>query len=328
MLNQTSWQITNVNPKSRRWCFTWNNYPENFRETLDDLYKKLEMMYICFEEEIAPSTGTPHIQGYFRCSKYVYKNTLTSFPLNWHIEVAQGNEEQNREYCSKDGKLEERGQYLGDLGKSVTGKLRKAQLEKKEYWDSFLQDIQQLPKEELEAKYPRECYMNAAKIEEWKLSHIKLINTWDGDLKDKNFWVWGPTGTGKSKWVHSQLTDTEYYCKSINKWWGGFVQGQHHIVNIEDFPRDGQYLAYYIKIWADRYSFIGEIKGKEMQICPGMFFLIITSNFSIEDCFADHEEDCKAIKRRFREIKVEDKNDIFLGMKLDRKIIGLGEDQI
>lgn len=52
----------------------------------------------------------------------------------------------------------------------------------------------------------------------------------------------------KSKWFHSQITDSKYYCKSINKWWGRFVQGQHHIVNIEDFPRDGQYLSYYIKI--------------------------------------------------------------------------------
>lgn len=70
------------------------------------------------------------------------------------------------------------------LEKSVTGKLHKPQLEKKEYWDNFLRDIEQLNNEDLETKYTRECYMNSAKIAQWKLSLMKLINAWDGDLKE------------------------------------------------------------------------------------------------------------------------------------------------
>ena len=75
-----------------------------------------------------------------------------------------------------------------------------------------------------------------------------------------------------------------------------------------------------LKDWGDRYPFKGEIKGAATDINPGTFFLIITANYSIDECF-EKEEDKKAIQRRFREVNIKDKNDIFLKTLLDKSIL-------
>jgi len=51
----------NPNAKARGWLFTWNNYPDTYRAALDEL----ECRYVCAGEEVAPTTGTPHLQGKF-----------------------------------------------------------------------------------------------------------------------------------------------------------------------------------------------------------------------------------------------------------------------
>lgn len=84
--------------KSRDWNFTWNNYPSNF---VDELLEKLDsstIRYIIMGRELAPETGTPHIQGFvmFRNPRAVGKNMRRSgkpharslrglFPtISWH----------------------------------------------------------------------------------------------------------------------------------------------------------------------------------------------------------------------------------------------------
>lgn len=47
--------------RCRSWCFTWNNYPAAYQPVLD----QLDVRYLCVGEEIAPGTGTPHLQGNF-----------------------------------------------------------------------------------------------------------------------------------------------------------------------------------------------------------------------------------------------------------------------
>lgn len=47
------------NRRSRGWCFTWNNYPPNYRLLLD----AINCRYIIAGQELAPNTGTPHLQG-------------------------------------------------------------------------------------------------------------------------------------------------------------------------------------------------------------------------------------------------------------------------
>ena len=67
-------------------------------------------------------------------------------------------------------------------------------------------------------------------------------------------------------------------------------------------------------------KFKGEVKGAAINIDPGTYIMIITANFSIEQCFTK-QQDIDAIKRRFKEVYIKDNNDIFLNTILDLSIL-------
>ena len=123
----------------------------------------------------------------------------------------------------------------------------------------------------------------------------------------KNIWIWGPPGTGKSTWARKQMEADKTMFKLQNKWWDGYNDTQTKLVIIEDFPIDNkEWLINILKIWSDRYQFNGEVKGGTIQVTPGKWILIVTSNHSIEEVFEKCQElDIEAIKRRFHEFKME-----------------------
>jgi len=83
--------------RARSWVFTENNpgaVPFEFSPET--------MVYLIYQLETAPTTGTPHFQGYL-----VWKNPQTRKKcrsLNERIRwaVAKGNAQQNTTYCSKE----------------------------------------------------------------------------------------------------------------------------------------------------------------------------------------------------------------------------------
>ncbi|KAK8854255.1 hypothetical protein M9Y10_016814 [Tritrichomonas musculus] len=92
---------------------------------------------------------------------------------------------------------------------------------------------------------------------------------WNGELPQKNIWIWSNNLT--SPW--------QIYHKNINKWWDGYQFDSDHLVLIEDWPVDKSMLGQQVKVWGDRYQFIGECKGSHLTIDPGRFFIVITSNY-------------------------------------------------
>lgn len=84
---------------AKRHVFTWNNYPENYM----DLFKvKFENCKWMCGEEIAPETGTPHLQGYIehvsKCrpiERYKLSNEI-------HWEAAKSCRATNIAYCMKE----------------------------------------------------------------------------------------------------------------------------------------------------------------------------------------------------------------------------------
>jgi len=88
-----------------------------------------------------------------------------------------------------------------------------------------------------------------------------------------NEWVFGDPGVGKSRYAR---TLGDIYNKSCNKWWDGYA-GQDVVV-VDDFGLDHKCLAYYIKIWADHYSYGAEVKNGKITIRPKR--IIVTSNYT------------------------------------------------
>ena len=115
----------------------------------------------------------------------------------------------------------------------------------------------------------------------------------DGELQ--NEWLWGEAGTGKTRTAWEQ--NPNLYVKSINKWWDGY--NDQETVLLDDWDPRHEMLTQYLKTWADRYPFRAETKGSSMMIRPKK--IIVTSNYSIDQCFSN-PEDAEAIKRRFHSV--------------------------
>lgn len=82
--------------QSKHHMFTYNNYkdPEEPSEWPD-------VEYIVWQEEVAPDTGTPHLQGYVFFCKKKRLSELKSINSLVHWEVKRGSAEQARAYCMK-----------------------------------------------------------------------------------------------------------------------------------------------------------------------------------------------------------------------------------
>lgn len=60
--------------------------------------------YMIYQEELAPTTGTHHLQGFIRFTRRIpFASIAVSLSgLSPHLEVARGTPAENRKYCSKD----------------------------------------------------------------------------------------------------------------------------------------------------------------------------------------------------------------------------------
>lgn len=86
-------------PGARSYCFTMNN---PLYITLIHLLRE-NFKYLIIGFENAPTTGTPHVQGYIQYwDPKTFKSIKAVMPMS-HIEVAKGTPQQNIAYCSKDG---------------------------------------------------------------------------------------------------------------------------------------------------------------------------------------------------------------------------------
>nr|WAE42361.1 MAG: replication associated protein [Cressdnaviricota sp.] len=91
--------------RSRRWCYTLNNYTVEQKSQLFTLFSKEK--YFIQGEEIGES-GTHHLQGYVEFKNQKDLNFLKKINNKIHWEKSKGNRQANTDYCSKDDKFEEK----------------------------------------------------------------------------------------------------------------------------------------------------------------------------------------------------------------------------
>ena len=189
--------------------------------------------------------------------------------------------------------------------------LKEKENKKKVTMEEMIKDLHQMNYQEAIEKYPVEWYKNQERMSKVLMkTAMDKAEPWGGDLQMKNVWLWGEAGVGKSRWANTLIEPAAIFKKNVNKWWDGYFLFETRLVIIEDWPSKMErkdVLAQHVKVWGDRYPFIGECKGSHLQIDPGRFSIVITSNYPIEECF-ECPEDIKAIKRRFQEIKMTREN--------------------
>lgn len=99
-----------VGSRAKRWTFTLNNPTEEDEQRLGGIVSGGLGEYLVYGRELAPDTGTPHLQGYVIWSSAIRFTTCKNrLGGNCHVEVASRSPETNRNYCTKDGDYAEFG---------------------------------------------------------------------------------------------------------------------------------------------------------------------------------------------------------------------------
>lgn len=268
--------------KARAFCFTINNYSEDALTKLNEL----ECSYLVYGKELAPSTGTPHLQGYVH-----FKNPRSLVAvrklLNGHVTIANGTPQQNFDYCSKDGDYIERGTRPSDS--AAAGRTEAAR------WDEAKQAA-------LEGRWtdiPTDLFVRYGNgFKRLKLDLAPKPKPLD-NAEYYGIWLYGPTGTGKSYWAYENYPDA--YVKEPDQWFCNYM-GEDQVVIHEWSPEIS--LTQKLKTWADRWPFPANRKhASAILIRPKL--IVITSNYRLEECFGGRDLD--PMKRRFKEITLEEK---------------------
>lgn len=100
---EASSETGNTNPL-RAWCFTLNNPSEDDERLVRSLADLPHVVRLAVGREVAPTTGTRHLQGYVRFSRGVRFSGVKKLVPRAHIEPRQAKKEcQASQYCLKDG---------------------------------------------------------------------------------------------------------------------------------------------------------------------------------------------------------------------------------
>lgn len=264
--------------RSRGYVFTLNNYTE---EEEEKLIQTQGHMYLIYGKEVGEK-GTPHLQGfiYFK-NQRSFNSVKKLLGTRYHIEKQMGTNQQAIDYCKKEGIYREIGSPpIGQVGKKCTVEERAAK--NKRLRDTSLNEL--VDKGEISIKEVR-----ALKNARMDLAQENKEYTHEGVRGE---WYVGPPGTGKSHKARSENPGA--YIKAQNKWFDGY-QGEKVII-LDDY--DTPTLGHYLKIWTDKWSCSGEIKGGTVNLQHEKF--IITSNYRIEEIWETDITLQEAIKRRFK----------------------------
>lgn len=260
----------------RNFRFTHNNWIDT------ELEDTVECQYIVYGKEIAPTTGTPHLQGFIRflCDKSL-KAARDALP-GCDVRVSDFPSECIA-YCKKDGNFTERG------------KAPKTNKEKGEGEKARYKRARELAEagnfDEIDADIYIRHLGNLKKIRaEKQVQPAQLTEL-------SNEWLHGPPGSGKSSRAFSENPDA--YLKGLNKWWDGYAD--QPAVIVDDMDPFHKSLAQEFKVWAHHMPFPAETKGGTLCIRPKK--IIVTSNYSIDEVW-DDEITRQAMHRRFNEIYV------------------------
>lgn len=248
--------------RHRNFCFTFNNYPDTI------LVDNVVCKYIAYSKEIAPSTGTPHLQGYI---SFINPKTIQSARAalpGCHVEAMLGSIAQNDTYISKAGEMVERGEKpVSNDNKGRAEKLR---------WQRARESAIAGDLESIDADIYIRCYNTLKNI---RKDHMKKPPPQDV----KCFWIHGPTGTGKSHAVETSYPNC--YKKSMDdmKWFDNY--NDEECIYLEDIDVYQVKWGGLLKRLADRWPMQASIKGSMKYIRPKL--VIVTSNYTPDQIWSD-----------------------------------------
>lgn len=242
--------------RGKRWTFTLNNYTEGQIGMIKQLMDTI-LGFLIIGKELAPSTGTPHLQGYLETKKRMTGRALKKLmPDSTVLISANGSADQNISYCMKDGNTI-------SFGKAMTQGKRTDLESMREMIVSGATEI-----DLAEANFTNWCRYNRS-FERYRHMISETKRDWFPEI----YVLWGGTGLGKTKKVYEDNDHNDIWT------WNGnhqFYQGYNmqSVCLFDDFYGDIN-LGYMLKL-CDRYPMIVNIKNGQCNWQPKKIYF--TSN--------------------------------------------------
>jgi hypothetical protein len=251
--------------KARAWVFTFNNYTDADESTIQGI----DSTYLVYGREVAPTTGTPHLQGYIYFKNARSRKSLVKKGFSCFIAPAKGTSLANLKYASKD-------KNVFESGTRPATPTEKGNLEK-DRWKAIWESAKSGSLEDIE---PSVRVQNYRTLKQISVDHAVKPPDLDGPC---GYWIWGKPGTGKTHLARKQYPTA--YIKQRNKWFDGY-DGEETVI-LDDMDPYAKALGGLIKDWTSSWAFRAETKGSTAYIRPKRF--IITSQYTPEQIWEDTE---------------------------------------
>lgn len=268
-----------------RWCFTLNNWTEEEWRTLQ-ANLRFRAKYAVVGKEVAPLTGTPHLQGFviLKTRERLAGVVQALGILRMHLEKTVATSTQAADYCKKDGEFLEIGSLPGTLQENgMSALLQKAK-----------EDVDQgCTLEELWDRH----FGVMVKYRSSLTTYLMLKQQKNRRPKPKTELLWGKTGTGKTRFVHdfSRIHyDDDLWIYSGGGWFDGYC-GQR-VALFDDYYGDIPF-GLFLKV-LDRYPVNVPVKGGFVAWKPERIF--VTSNKHSTSWYDNQSDEmAAALIRRF-----------------------------
>lgn len=285
--------------KARRWCFTWNNYTEDTRVNLSTVVPS-KADYLIYGMEIAPTTQTPHLQGYIEFKTPLALTTVKSrldpvlkqkSPV--HVFMCFGTMEENITYCSKDQRVTEYGTPHSGGGR-----------EGRNGWSVLREFIEANPDMSIISKhYPEEsikyfhgisalidvCTQNIKKDELLRSMESRPLRAWQNKLVDelthdpddrKVIWYYDPIGNTGKTWMCKYLYahgDVAYFTNGKASDIAHAYKGERVVVF--DFSRSNEEWINYQSIETTKNGMMFSGKYNSTTKCYSCPWVVCMANF-------------------------------------------------
>lgn len=266
----------NTNPRPsnrtyRHWCFTAYSEPK---------YDISWQRYLVVGKETCPTTGRKHFQCHVYCEKPCRFTGIKKKLPGCHIEPSV-DPDKSIQYCMKDGDYQEFGVKPSQGARTDIVQL-KDQIKEGRSVDSIVMENPQAYHQ-----YGR----TLTKIEDIVNSQKKR------NFQPEVYWIWGPTGTGKSHSVYSKETDLYVKCFNDDKWWDGY--NFQEAVLLDDYRGEMKYND--MLQFLDKYHYTVPRRGRA-PIAMMAKRIYITSSKKPEDVYLDNSDCIDQLLRRITRI--------------------------
>lgn len=241
------------------WVFTINNWTEAEQQHLRDISLDERVAFISWGREVAPTTGTRHLQGHLELtSRLRFRQVRTLLGERVWLAVRRGTFEQAEEYVEKDGEFESFGE------RRSSGRGSRSDLE--------------ALKADLDARLPLRdvADMNFGAFLRYQrgIQAYRLLHAVPRNWRTEVIVYWGVTHSGKTHHIYANAKNMEdVWRKTPGKWFDSYDQQE---ITLFDEFKPSQYDITFMLELLDRWPLQVEIKGGFVNWAPREIY--ITSN--------------------------------------------------